>query len=177
MHEAIHKLAHTIARYLALLGFTGLLVLSILVVADILLRTLIGYPLKGVNDISAMVMALVISACIPQSLFIKQSISVEVLGDVLGGRGKLVLDMIASLAVLVFFSLMAWQLLPYAASITASGERTWVLRWPVGPWWYAAAACFVFSAVVQLLVVIDDVLSVLYGRPWTASYTSPDGSL
>ncbi|MDK3018823.1 TRAP transporter small permease [Pseudodonghicola flavimaris] len=166
-----------LARSLALLGFTGLLILSILVVLDIILRTVADYPLKGVNDISAMVMAVVISACIPQSLLIKQSISVDVLGQFLGGRAELLLNAVASLAVLVFFGLLAWQFVPYAASVSASGERTWVLQWPVGPWWYVATGCFIVSALTQAMVLIDDIISVALGRPWAAGSTPIDGSL
>lgn len=176
MHRVLHLFTQRLAHYLALLGFTGLLILSVMVVLDIILRTVADFPLKGVNDISAMVMAVVIAACIPQSLLVKQSISVEVLGQVLGGRMRLLLDVIASLAVFVFFLLLAWQFIPYAASVTDSGERTWVLHWPVGPWWYAATACFIVSALVQLLVLIDDTVAFVVGHPWAAASRLIDGA-
>ena len=177
MHHTIHLVTQRLARYLALLGFSGLLILSILIVLDIILRTVADFPLKGVNDISAMVMAVVISACIPQSLLIKQSISVDVLGQLLGGRAELLLNAIASLAVLVFFVLLAWQFVPYAGSIQASGERTWVLQWPVGPWWFVATGFFIVSALTQAMVLIDDIYSFVLGRPWAAAAKPLDGSL
>jgi TRAP-type C4-dicarboxylate transport system permease small subunit len=167
MYLTFHKITERIAHMLALLGFSGLLILSIMVVADIVLRSLFDYPLKGVNDVSAVVMAVVIAACIPQSLLIKQSISVNVLGQVIGGRFELMLNAFASFAVLVFFTLLVTQFFPYAASLTSSGEKTWVLRWPVGPWWYVASACFTVSAVVQTLVLIDDVVAVIRGHHWS----------
>lgn len=167
MYRTFHSLTEKVAHILALLGFSGLLILSIMVVLDIILRNLFDFPLKGVNDISAVVMAVVISACIPQSLLIKQSISVEVLGQAIGGRLNLFLNAFASLAVFVFFALLVTQIFPYAASLTSSGEKTWVLHWPVGPWWYVAACCFFVSALAQALVLIDDLIAFGLGRPWS----------
>ena len=159
----IRRLTEHLAHYLALVGFTGLLVLAIMVALDIILRAVIDFPLKGVNDVAAIVMAVVISACIPQSLLIKQSISIEVLGDLLGGRAQLMLNAFASLAVLLFFGLLTWKFIPYAASVTASGERTWVLKWPIGPWWWVATGFFAASVLVQFMVVLSD-LARLAGR-------------
>ncbi len=167
MYRAFHRLTERSAHFLALLGFSGLLILSIMVVLDILLRWVADYPLKGVNDVSAVVMAVVIAACIPQSLLIKQSIVVDVLGKMLGRRFNLLLNAFASLAVLVFFVLLVTQFFPYAASLTSSGEKTWVLKWPVGPWWYVASACFTVSAIAQALVFIDDVVAFVIGHPWS----------
>ncbi|WP_407495730.1 TRAP transporter small permease [Pseudooceanicola sp. MF1-13] len=161
------------AYALALVGFSGLLILSIMVVLDIILRTTVDFPLKGVNDVSAMVMAVVIAACIPQALFLKQNISVEILGQVIGGRVYLFLQALASLAVLIFFTLLAWQFVPYSESVWSSGERTWVLGWPIGPWWYVATVGFFVSAVTQLMVFVDDVIALLTDNGTPRSQPDP----
>lgn len=157
------RLTERLAHWLALTGFAGLLLLATLVVADIALRGLFGHPLQGVNDVAAVVMAVVVAACIPNALLRKQNISIEVLGDLLGGRAQLMLNAFASLAVLLFFGLLTWKFIPYAASVTASGERTWVLKWPIGPWWWVATGFFAASVLVQFMVVLSD-LARLAGR-------------
>lgn len=177
MYATLHRLTERLAHFLALVGFSGLLILSIMVVLDIVLRLLFDYPLKGVNDMSAVVMAVVIAACIPQSLLIKQSISVEVLGQICGERINLFLNALASLAVLVFFGLLAWQFVPYTQSLIASGEKTWVLHWPVGPWWFAATGCFMVSAFVQGLVLVDDIIALVLGRAVAPLPAAPEGNL
>lgn len=167
MHK-LNRLTARLSHALALLGFSGLLLLSLMVAADIVLRSVADYPLQGVNDVAAVVMAVVIAACIPQSLRLKQSIAVDVLGTWLGGRAELALRAFASAAVLLFFTLTALQFFPYAAALTESGEQTWVLKWPVGPWWYAAATLFAFAALVQLVVTINDIGTLILGTPWPA---------
>lgn len=159
---AFHRLTERLAHLLALVGFTGLLILATMVVADITLRAVADYPLQGVNDVAAVVMAVVVSACIPNSLLARQNISIEVLGQAIGGRARYALDLFASIAVLVFFGLLTWQFIPYSASVTASGEETWVLKWPVGPWWWAATGCFAVAVLAQSMVALTD-LSRLMG--------------
>ncbi|MCB1397953.1 MAG: TRAP transporter small permease [Rhodobacter sp.] len=163
MVRIFRRATETLAHVLALLAFAGLLVLAIMVCADIVLRALFDHPLQGVNDVSAMVMAVVIAACIPKMLLLKQNISIEVLGQTLGGRWRKALDAFASVVMLGFFALMVWKFIPYAASVTASGERTWVLRWPIGPWWWVATGFLAVAVVAQLMVALSD-LAALFGR-------------
>ena len=60
MYDTLRRLTERMTYILALAGFAGLLVLAMMVTLDILLRFFFGYPLQGVNDVSAVVMAVVI---------------------------------------------------------------------------------------------------------------------
>lgn len=151
-----------LARALALVGFTGLLILALMTTLDVLLRWLFKAPLQGVNDVSSVVMAVVIAACIPANLAMKQNIRVEVFGA-LGGRfvHKL-LEAFSSILTLVFILLIAWQFVPYAASLKAGGDRTWVLGWPVWPWWSVAAVMMWLAAFVQTMVLATDIAALFH---------------
>lgn len=163
--ENIERRARGASRVVALIGFFGLLVLAGMTTIDILLRWLFNAPIHGVNDVSSVVMAIVIAACIPANLAMKQNISVEVLGSIGGVRLRRLLDVVASLFTLVFVVLMAWRFLPYAEGLRETGERTWVLGWPIWPWWMAASALMIAAAVVQALVTISDIDALVSGRP------------
>ena len=175
--KRFRQLVEHVAHYLALIGFSGLLILAIMVVADIVLRALFDFPLKGVNDVAAIVMAVVVSACIPKSLLLKQNISIEVLGQSLGHRARHALESFAALAVMVFFILMVWQFIPYAQSVTASGQTTWVLKLPVGPWWWLATAFFGVAVLAQLAVFFTDVSLMLSDKPGSAAADEQEGVL
>ena len=151
------------ARILALVGFSGLLVLAILTTLDVSLRWGFAYPIHGVNDVSSVVMAVVIAACIPSNLINKQSISVQVLGNAVGTKGSRFIDAFASLCTMIFVALMAWKFFPYAAGLFENGQRTWVLEWPVWPWWFFATACVVLAALVQFVVLLGDIALALRG--------------
>lgn len=148
------------ARWLALVGFVGLLALAIMMTLDAILRTFFSAPLHGVNDVSAVVMAVVIASCIPANLSDRKNISVEVLGAILGLRANELLTLFSSLVTFGFVFLMAVQFVPFVEGMYTSGRRTWVLAWPVWPWWCVATACLYYAAIIQASNVIKDTIAV-----------------
>lgn len=175
-YQQLKTWLYSAVRALALVGFGGLLVLAVLTTLDVLLRWAFAYPIHGVNDVSSVVMAVVIASCIPSNLVNKQSISVEVLGNFFGPRGRRAITAFASLCTTIFIVLMAWQFIPYAADLYENGQRTWVLAWPVWPWWFFAAGAIVVAAVVQIVVFLSDVGSVLRGSARPAPQSHKDNS-
>lgn len=145
-----------VSRAMALIGFLGLLILALMTSVDITSRWLFGAPLHGVNDVSAIVMAVVIAACVPANLAARQNITVEFLGNMLGPRGKAFLDGFGGLFTLAFIALMAWQFIPYSMEVTLSGQTTWVLKLPIAPGWWIATALLLISVPVQLVIVLFD---------------------
>lgn len=145
-----------VSRAMALIGFLGLLILALMTSVDITSRWLFGAPLHGVNDVSALVMAIVIAACVPANLAARQNITVEFLGNMLGRRGKAFLDGFGGLFTLAFVALMAWQFIPYSMEVTQSDQTTWVLKLPIAPGWWIATALLLISVPVQLVIVWFD---------------------
>lgn len=145
-----------VSRAMALIGFLGLLILALMTSVDITSRWLFGAPLHGVNDVSALVMAIVIAACVPANLAARQNITVEFLGNMLGRRGKSFLDGFGGLFTLAFIALMAWQFIPYSMEVTQSGQTTWVLKLPIAPGWWIATGLLLISVPVQLVIVWFD---------------------
>ncbi len=154
------------ARWLALLGFVGLLALAVMMTVDAILRTFFSAPLHGVNDVSAVVMAVVIASCIPANLSDRKNISVEVLGAVLGLWVNDLLRLFSSLMIFAVVFLMAWQFVPFVDGMYSSGRRTWVLAWPLWPWWSVATVFLYYAAIIQASNVIQDIIAVFrdFGR-------------
>lgn len=154
--DTLERHSKSAARILALLGFLGLFVLALMTTLDVVLRWLFSSPIQGVNDVSAVVMAVVIASCIPANLAMKQNIRVDILGAVAGNKVHLILDLFASLVTLAFIILIAWQFIPYVISLREAGERTWVLGWPVWPWWACASVLLCLSVLAQMVVTLAD---------------------
>ena len=145
------------SRLMALIGFFGLLILALMTTCGILSRWLLNQPIDGVNDVSAIVMAVVIAACLPANLAERQNITVEFLGIAIGRRGKAILDVFGSLVTLVFVALVAWRFIPYTIEITRAHQTTWVLKLPVAPAWWVATLLLMLSVPVQLMILMSDV--------------------
>ena len=67
------------------------------------------------------------------------------------------LDVLADIAVAVVLALMAWQFWVYAGELVLTGERTYVLKIPAAPFWYASDLIFWISTAVQCVVVMLDI--------------------
>jgi TRAP-type C4-dicarboxylate transport system permease small subunit len=143
-------------RVLALVGFCGLLLLALMTSLDVFARWLLNQPLHGVNDLSAIALAVIIAACLPANLAERQNITVELVGNSLGGRTKACLEAFGSFATLVFVSLMAWRFVLYSQEIASSGQTTWVLRLPIAPAWWIATGFMILSIPTQLMVLGSD---------------------
>lgn len=160
MNRHRHRMLQA-TRLMALLGFFGLLVLALMTTADILLRWLLNQPIYGVNDVSAIVMAVVIAACLPANLAQRQNITVTFLGSALGSRGSAALDAFGGIVTLLFITVLAWRFIPYSSEIARSGQTTWVLKLPVAPAWWVATALLMLSVPVQIVVVASDIARAL----------------
>lgn len=150
-------------RVLALIGFCGLLLLALMTSVDVLARWLLNMPLHGVNDLSAVALAVIIAACLPANLAERQNITVELVGNSLGGRPKACLDAFGSFATLVFVSLMAWRFVLYSQEIASSGQTTWVLKLPIAPAWWVATGFMILSIPTQVMVLGSDLKRVWEG--------------
>lgn len=175
--QKIRRWTVSAARLFALIGFCGLFVLAVMTGADVFLRWLFNSPIAGVNDVSAIVMAAVIAACIPANLSLRQNLKVEILGGMLPARGARFLDTLASILTLVFVVIIAWQMVLYAQSMRISGERTWVLALPVWPWWTFASVMLIFGALAQLIVTLTDLHALLWPQTVDEQPVNDDPSL
>lgn len=146
-----------LSQMLALAGVGCLLALSLLTIADVVGR-FFGRPIPGFVDIATLATAVIVPSFFPILLVRRANITLrpfEYFGEAGPAR---ILDAFGSLLTALFMILMAWQYVRYAGEATGSGERMAVLRWPVGPWWWAVAVMVAAGAIVSVAVWIDDVV-------------------
>lgn len=152
----IEARVNVLARRLALGGLVGLVAIALMTIADVLGRWLFASPIDGVADASKLFVAVVVAAFFPGALVERHHISIRFLGNVLGARANAWLDAFASLVTAAFFTALAWEFVLYTHDLYDSGETTWLLGWPVAPWWTVTAAFMVLCIPVQVLVSIAD---------------------
>ncbi len=144
--------ADRLAAALATVAIAGLLAVAILITLDVCLRYFFASPIRGFFDVQPLAFAVLLAGCMPLALARGSHIAVTLLGDRVGG-GRM-LDRFGRLMTLLFFGLMGWQYLRYAAEMKQTGQTMAVLRWPVWPWW-GAVAILVLAAALVALVTLD----------------------
>jgi len=152
----LERVALASTRVLSVIGLVALMVLAFLTLANGLLRWLANQPIAGVVDVGALAIAIAVCCCIPIAQMERSHISFRLVSSLSPGAGR-VLDAVAAIAVAVVLVLMAYEFYAYAGSLVVSGERTYVLKIPAAPFWYAADAILWIAAAVQLIVVAADV--------------------
>lgn len=163
--DRIQKQSLRLSQVAALLGLAGLLAISIITIADVLMRWLFSAPITGVYDLSTLFIAVVLSACFPAALARRRHIQVEFAARRLGPRTNRVLDLVGAVLTLVFFALLFWQLVVYSRELLRDGETSFILEIPIAPWWIASTVIFGLCGFVQFLVVLLDLRAVATGRP------------
>jgi len=143
-------------RALSVLGLFALMILAFITLANGLLRWLINQPIAGVVDVGALAIAIAVACCIPVSLMERSHITFRLVSSISPRLGRW-LDVFADIAVVIVLVLMAWQFWVYAGELVATGERTYVLKIPAAPFWYATDVILWIAAAVQGVVIALDI--------------------
>ena len=152
----LERAALASTRALSVLGLVALMILAFLTLANGLLRWLVSQPIAGVVDVGALAIAIAVCCCMPVALMERSNITFRVVSAMSPALGR-VLDALAAIAVAIVLVLMAREFYAYAGSLVASGERTYVLKIPAAPFWYAADAILWIAVAVQLIVVAVEI--------------------
>ena len=144
------------ARYLALTGIAGLLVLALATVTDVLLRWIYKRPIAAVSDLAPLITAVAIATCFPAGVAERQNVTITYVGSTLGRLWHRALDVFGGILTAAFFILMARQYVLFSAEMGRAGERTIMLRAPVAYWWWAVTALIAVCAAVAVIALVAD---------------------
>jgi len=171
--ERLEKAFTRITRFIALVGLVGLLALASATVLDVLMRWIFNSPIVGLNDTHSLFTALIIASCFPLCIYRRGNITIRFVGNLFGSRVSNILDAFGNLAAFIIFSLMAWQLWLYTDQLVKDGETTWVLSWPVSPWWRVVTLLIIVCVPVTFMAVILFLKSALKKNRSDQAVSSP----
>jgi len=160
----VESVLRVLTRPLATLGVLGMLIAAGATVIDVLLRWLANSGVIALNEITSMAFAIAITACLPAGLAGGVNLKIDVLSRWLRGRLGAWLDAIGGLALLIFFALLAQQVLVHADNLAREGRTTIILGWPQAPFMYVVVALLAFSTLVQAVVTLNAVTRALTCR-------------
>ena len=162
MTEALFRLNRQVmqaSRIIAWLAVCVLLLISLAIMLDVLLRWLFLSP------IVILTITVAIAACFVSSFGLRTNITVRFVGKALGPRAAAWLEVFGHSLTFVFIAAVAWQLTIHASEV--GNQVTFIIALPLQPTWWAAAALSSAAAVVQALVLLAQIASAVSGRPLT----------
>src|SRR5262249_12414775 len=141
-----------LTRPIAFVGVLGMLIVAGVTVVDVLLRWLASSAITARNEITAMVFAVAVAACIPAGLAGRVNLRIDILARWLTPRVDAWLDALGAALLLVFFLVLTWRIAVFAGSLQAQGRTTLILGWPMAPFMYAVALLLGIGTLVQAVV-------------------------
>lgn len=161
---ASRRFLDRLTRWVAIVGFCGLVAVSLLTMVDGLSRH-VGLPrITGFTDFSQVFFAVIIASCFPIGLLRNQNITITFVGKALGRRGEAVLNAFGALVTFAFFVFVAWQFLVYTIDVTESGRTTRTILMPLAPWWWITSAVILATVPVQAWVTAARFAEAIGGR-------------
>jgi TRAP-type C4-dicarboxylate transport system permease small subunit len=162
---ALEDAIDNVCDAIAVIGFTGLVFIAFLALADVVLRYGNLPRLPGFKDLTEVAYAVVIASCFPAGLKKGNAVTVRLLGKVLGDRGHAWLDVVGAAVVFALFALFAWQFMDVTARFQSAGRTTSTLEWPTAPVWWVVSGMMAVCAVVQGWIVAANLAAALKGVP------------
>lgn len=136
----------------------------VLVVANILLRTLFSRPILGtyeyVGFLTAMVIALALALCAVQN----GHITVDFLADRLPRRTRAGVDAVINAVSVFFWGLVVLQLWQYAGHSAANGVVSPTTQVPLYPFIYAVSLGLIALCLVLIFKAIDSTRKAIGGN-------------
>jgi TRAP-type transport system small permease protein len=135
----------------ALLGGAILAALVPLTVLDVGLRYVLNAPIRGTFELTQLAMVGVTFLGLGEAQARTEHITIDLIYEHLGERGRWLLDRVARLVSLVLAIAIGWQLVVYAARVRADQEVSGVLGLPLYLAVGVAAGGFVLFALALLV--------------------------
>jgi C4-dicarboxylate transporter DctM subunit len=153
--ERLEKLCVAFTRPIAFIGVLGMLIVASATVIDVLMRWLASTAITALNEVTALVFAVAVAACIPAGLASGVNLRIDLLARWLTGRVAAWLDALGALLLLLFFCILAWRIGIFAGNLMDQGRTTVILGWPQAPFMYAVSLLLGIGALVQTVVAVN----------------------
>jgi TRAP-type C4-dicarboxylate transport system permease small subunit len=131
-------------RVTNILGFvagTAVVFMMVVTCVDIVLRWF-RVTLPGAYDMVQIAGTIAIACALPYTTAVKGHVAIEYFFHKLGRRGRLVVDAVTRVVVIILFSCIAWYMVRYGFDLKKNGQVSLTLELPIF-WtpWVIAASC------------------------------------
>jgi TRAP-type C4-dicarboxylate transport system permease small subunit len=153
--DRLNRQATDATHRIALVGFTGLVLIALLTFYDGAARYLDLPRVTGFSDFGELLFPIIIASCFPALLIQQKNLTIRVLGRVTGDSIAQWADLVAAVAVLIFFTLLALQFVQMTLDFHAAGRTTATIEIPTALFWMIATSILWLCVPIQLLVVLS----------------------
>jgi TRAP-type C4-dicarboxylate transport system permease small subunit len=150
----VRRLERIAATAFGGLAAVALAAVMLVVVADVVLRNLFGYPMRGQFELVELGLSATVFLALPAVFLQGAHLVVDVADHFVSPRVKRFLDLFGGAASLVALALILWQILPQSLQIMEFGDMSFDLQIP--KIWYAVPLLIgiAFSLLAAFVVLV-----------------------
>lgn len=152
--DSLEKFAGSLSNWLNWIAGAGLVVMSVLVVADIIAAKSFKWPIPGGIEIVGFLGVIVVAFSIAQTQVLHRHIEVEFLVARLPKTPRKAIGSIVYLFGMVLFVVLAWKSYDFGRMLQASGEVSMTQEIPFYPFVYGIAFCCISVFLVLLVQLV-----------------------
>ena len=160
--DSLYNVVRPVSAVLQGVGAGVLAVMMLLTAADVTLRRF-KYPIMGTDDITAFLMAILVSFGLAYCAIKKGHIQVDLIVEHLPSRVQAIIDTITTLLGFGLCTLITWQSFANMVSVYNSGATSWTLNIIAFPFAGLVAFGFVWFTLVLLADFFKAISRVVKG--------------
>jgi TRAP-type C4-dicarboxylate transport system permease small subunit len=131
-------------------GFLAAMVL--LTVADVVLRSVFSYPIRGMLELIELGLACTIFVALPAVFLRDEHLAVDVIDHMAPARATRALHLVGTVVSLIVLAVMGWYMLPVARNMVEFGDVTSDLSIPKLWYWVPVLFGVAASALATLVL-------------------------
>jgi len=141
-----------LAQRIAIVAVIGMLALSLLTIVDVSLRYFLSAPIRGLDEATQLLMAVIVSASLPIGIATRNHIAIDFFRHPIGPAYQAALEAIGGALVLAMMVLLALRFGAYAERLMLRHDATTMIALPIAPFWWAVTALLGVCAAMQAVV-------------------------
>jgi TRAP-type C4-dicarboxylate transport system permease small subunit len=157
----LHGLIRKMSKFFDRVAGWGIIAIMLLIVVNVLMRTLIGQSILGAYEHVGFLSALVIGWSLAYCAIEEGHIKVEFLMAKFPERIQGFINIIINITTVGFLSVAFWQLIEHAESIRISGQVSPTTQFPFYPFIYMIAVGVVVLCLVNFTQVMQSIRKVI----------------
>jgi len=159
--DKLQNAVHRIADILDKLSGLSVVLAMLLVVLNVLSRTIFNKPIQGTYDYTGFLTALIIAFGISACLVSNSHIAIDFIVEKFHKKAQKVIGIVVNSTVFIFMSAFTYKLFGYAFKLLKNHEVSLTTHTPLYILIYIIAFCFVILSLVSLFKALSSFKEVV----------------
>jgi tripartite ATP-independent transporter DctM subunit len=146
------RMLERIGRALAAVGVALMLLAAAATVIDVTMRWFAHSAVLALNEITSLAFAVAIASTLPAGLFAGINLKIDVCARWMAIRTRTLLAALGDVSLLVFFVILAYEIMIFANTLQEQRRTTVILQWQVAPFMYCVVILLVITSAFQAVI-------------------------